>query len=263
MNQFLKKVAVFGCILLGAAFLFQGVISYIIRDRSVFGTDILHLTDKVNADLLLMGSSRAWAHLDPKFFDTVFRVKTVNIGMNGHSELAIIRLRLENYLATNKPPKFAILNLDPFARTDSVNKTQNFVMKDQYARYAFFPTKANAPLVDYFNYSAMEKYVPLYANFKYRNLQYCLFPDDYNPYKKYGYWNSNENWDTIKHPVEPVMKKYFFAEKEMPKVRSQLQQIQKICTENNIKLLCLQTPAYQVTYDAVAFNRTRVICESL
>src|SRR6187431_1121144 len=105
MKQFLKNTILFAMLLIGIVFLIQIAISFRIKGKTVTGYDTLEQTSNVNADLVFMGSSRCWAHLDPKFFEENYHLKSVNIGMNGHSDLMASTLRLENYLAKNKAPK--------------------------------------------------------------------------------------------------------------------------------------------------------------
>jgi hypothetical protein len=98
------------------------------------------LQKKSNADLVLLGSSRCFSHLDPRFF---FKLppKTGNIGMNGHSELTAILLRLKNYLAENKTPKYVILSFDPLINPRDYENNSNFTDKNNYASIACFPSK--------------------------------------------------------------------------------------------------------------------------
>ena len=96
MKQFFKNIIGFSCLLIGLAFAVQIIIAYRIKGKTVTGYDTLELTKNMNADLVFMGSSRCWAHFDPKFFEDNYQLKSVNIGMNGHSDLMASTLRLKN-----------------------------------------------------------------------------------------------------------------------------------------------------------------------
>ncbi|MDN3675796.1 hypothetical protein QWY90_00270 [Flavobacterium paronense] len=132
-------------LIIGIISVVQIAISYRIDGKTVTGYDTLESTANTNADLVCLGSSRCWAHFDPRFFESNYHIKTINIGMNGHSDLTATLLRLQNYLSRNKAPKFAILNIDPFVSAGSLTNNTNFVTKNQYARYAFFPNEKDNP----------------------------------------------------------------------------------------------------------------------
>lgn len=260
MKNFLRKIGLFAALTLALAIGLQALLSWRMRDKILVGSDNLHLHDQ-QADLVLLGSSRCWAHLDPKFFEETFGTKAINIGMSGHSEIALNRLRLESYLAKNKKPRFVIFNFDPMASPDSVNQGENYVLKDIYARYAFFPDVHDAPILDFLGYNWAEKYVPGFALIKYKMVLPALRPPNEVAYVTYGYENTTRHWDTVAQPPSGVMKKYFFTEKDIPAIARALADLKKTCDDNNIKLLCLQTPIYKAAYDAKAFARTGEICK--
>jgi len=263
MGKFISKIVFFCSFLLAAALVLQLLISYKIKELNLNANDNFQDTEHVNSNLLLMGSSRCWAHFNPAFFENTFKVSTTNIGISGHSEIPLMTLRLENYLATNKAPKYAILNLDPFVEADATNSHNNFVLKDHYARYAFFPQKKDEPILDFLKFTTAEKYMPLYAIFKYKLLKDCLFPQKKNYYTEFGYEKNNEHWDTLRHPVVDVMKKHLFTPNEIPALTAALQQLQAVCRKNNIQLLCIQTPVYKVIYDKDIFAEPSKICSKL
>ncbi|WP_333601140.1 hypothetical protein [Flavobacterium sp.] len=262
MKQFFKNSVGFACLLIGILFLMQLAISYRIKGKTVTGYDTLEVTSNVNADLVCLGSSRCWAHFDPDFFEKNYAVKTINIGMNGHSDLTATILRLENYLSRNKAPKFAILNIDPFVSAGSLTNNTNFVTKNDYARFAFFPDEKDEAFLDYFKFDNTEKYVPLYALFKYQLLSDCLTLKNANAFKA-GFELNDEKWDTIKYPITAQAKKYFFKPKDIPQIEHALKTLQQLCQKNNIRLLCIQTPAYKVTYDTAAFEMPKTLCTKL
>ena len=229
----------------------------------ITGHDNLELTANFNSDLVLLGSSRCWAHFDPHFFEKTFKQKSVNIGVDGHSELSMVYLRLKDYLSRNEPPKYAILNLDPFMSAGNEINNNNFVHKNDFARYSFFPDKKNLLFVDYFKFSLVEKYIPLYSFFKYKILDDCLFIKESNDFIKYGYEIHNYGWDTIANPVTDKMKETFFTKEQIPTIINSLERVRELCTEYNIKLLCIQTPVYKVIHDEVVFSYANEICKTL
>ena len=66
---------------------------------------------KINADVLICGSSRAYVHLSPKIIDTILHIKSYNIGMNG-TQFLMEYDRFRIYLKHNKKPKYVIQTVD-------------------------------------------------------------------------------------------------------------------------------------------------------
>jgi hypothetical protein len=261
MKLFLKNIALFCLTTIVIAFVLQLGLSVRISNKPVTGYDNWDSLSNQKADLILLGSSRCWGHFNPAFFEKKYNVKTLNLGMNGHSELTAIRLRLENYLAKNPTPKFALLSFDPFVQPGDLKNT-NFTDKDKYARFAFFPSDENLPLVDYFQFSNTEKYVPLYAIFKYRLLKDCLLLDKTNTFPK-GYGENTDQWDTIKHPLSDEVKKFFIKDEDYPKLKKELTALYKFCQQKNIKLLCIQTPICKTLTHHKKFKESVALCKSL
>ena len=54
----------------------------------------------INADLLIMGSSRAWRHIDPNIIDDSLKLKSYNLGMDGQ-HLPMQLWRYETFLQKN------------------------------------------------------------------------------------------------------------------------------------------------------------------
>lgn len=262
MKQFFRNSFLFALLLISLLLLIQIAVSLRIKGKSVTGYDTLELTSNVNADLVFMGSSRCWAHFDPQFFEDNFQLKSVNIGMNGHSDLMASTLRLQNYLAKNKAPKFVLLNIDPFISAGSLEHNTKMVNKNDYARFAFFPKEEDQAFMDYFQFDTAERYVPLYALFKYQMFIDCVTLNKSNAFPR-GFELNDEQWDTIKYPISDINKKYFFKPKDIPSITQALKELNDLCRKNNIRLIAIQTPVYQATYDAFAFERPKTICQQL
>lgn len=262
MKQFLKNSALFFCLLIGIIFLIQLGISYRIKGKSVTGYDTLELTTNTNADLVFIGSSRCWAHFDPIFFEENYHLKSVNIGMNGHSDLMASMLRLQNYLAKNKAPKFVILNIDPYISVGSIEHNIKFVNKNDYARFAFFPKKEDQEFMKYFGFNSAERYIPLYALFKYQLFIDCVTLNYSNTFPR-GFELNDEKWDTIKYPISNISKKYYYKPNQTQNISNAIKKLNALCKKNTIQLICIQTPVYKIAYEPEAFERQKKICQQL
>ena len=243
--------------------LLQSVISYRIHGKTLTGHDNLEQFSAVKADLVFLGSSRCRAHFDPLFFDTTYKLKSVNIGVDGHSEISMAIIRLKDYLSRNTTPKFALLSFDPFVTSGDLKNNVNFVHKNDFARYAFLPDKKDLPLVNYFKFNYTEKYVPLYALIKYAIIQDAIFLNNEKKWVKYGYDVHPENWDTVAYPITKTMRDFFSKEKDRFTIISSLDSLKSLCILNSIKLICVQTPVYKIIYDDSNFLEPQKICKEL
>jgi hypothetical protein len=65
----------------------------------------------INDDLVIMGSSRAYVHFDPKAIERLSGISTYNLGLNG-SRFYSQKAKLDWYLKFNKKPKVLIWVVD-------------------------------------------------------------------------------------------------------------------------------------------------------
>ena len=263
MKKFILYLIRFSLFLVGLAFLIQFILGLVISGKSLNEVDNLEQTSNINATLVFLGSSRCWVQFDTSFFDTTFNQKSANIGVDGHSELAMATLRLKDYLSRNKPPKFVILSFDPLMNGDSETTNENLIHKDAFARYSFFTTQKNIPFVTYFKYNTAEKYIPLYSIFRYKLLDDCVKSIGAKKYDPSVSHLVDKKWDTLHNPITTDQKKYYFKNDKLNAVTKALSDLKKICIQNNCKLMCIQTPVYKVIYEKTTFERTQLICEKL
>ena len=222
---------------------------------------ILDQSAHADADLVLLGSSRCWMQLDPHFFDSAFDHTTVNLGVNGHLEISMAIIRLKHYLQSNRRPRFAILTFDPFSTPGSDTGNHYLFLKNDFARYSFLPARKDLLFLDYFQFNSFEKWVPLYSVFKYRLADSFFSSAGIRDHMDYGYENFKEKWDTALIPV--LHQKAVLDEPVREALSHSLSELNQLCTQNKIRLLCLQTPVYKSLYDSLTFSATKKICHSL
>ena len=111
-----RRLAIFIAIVsLGAVLLHVLITSGLRRiDTSSFGVSNAIVDGAINADILILGSSRALAHYDPRIIEQVTGRRSFNIGLNG-SQTDMQLARLKSYLRHNKPPSTLLFNLDTFS----------------------------------------------------------------------------------------------------------------------------------------------------
>jgi hypothetical protein len=244
----------------------QSLVNIRIKNKTVNGHDNLNTIKNKDNDLVFLGSSRCFAHFDPALFGKLLRLKAVNIGVDGHSELPIHILRLSNYLAKNKSPRFAILNLDPFVSVGSFDSNANPVHKNAFARYAYFSSSADEPIVRYFHFNFAERHMPLYALLKYKQFFDCLTLSNVDNSAIYGYERHEEVLDTVANPIHPEKAiSYYFdtSNAEIHALSNRIDSLKSLCIANNIFLICVQTPVYKDIYIKKYFDVAKGICRNL
>lgn len=111
---------------------------------------------KINADIIISGSSRAWLHYSPKVFEEDTKCSAYNLGMNG-STFYLQYYRYLTYLKYNKKPKIIIQNLDDF----SLQKYKDIANQEQFLPYVNEETIIN-PVLTYKTLNKWELQIPFY-----------------------------------------------------------------------------------------------------
>jgi hypothetical protein len=114
---------------------------------------------RVNADIVVSGSSRAFRHYDPRILTRVTGLPAFNLGRNA-SQIDVQLGVLKAYLRQNKKPRLLIQNLD----------LQSFILTkpdDIYDPAAYVPYLDNPEIYSSFDQISPHiwkwKYLPLYA----------------------------------------------------------------------------------------------------
>jgi hypothetical protein len=112
----LGRIVCFFGVVLALLYLMNGIINSGLRriNTSQFGVSNKIVQGKINADIIITGSSRAISHYDPRIIEAVTGRTAFNLGRNGSQtdmQLAV----LKTYLAHNRNPKLLLHNLDAFS----------------------------------------------------------------------------------------------------------------------------------------------------
>jgi hypothetical protein len=264
VKPFLRNIAIFLIIVLLLSSVVQVLIGIRIKNKIASGHDNLDFQTGQYNDLIFLGSSRCFAHFDPALFDQALQLRSVNLGVDGHSELTMHILRLQNYLEKHKAPGAAILNIDPFIGAGSMDANMNFVDKYNFARYAFLPSAANKRIVEYFGFNFAEKYIPLYALLRYRIFFDCLTLPYDKDWRATGYNKHEQQWDGIYAGPGPIESHFFdTAALTIETIQQQLGVIDSICIRHHIRLICVQTPVYKDAYKKDYFSYAGKMCSDL
>jgi hypothetical protein len=138
----------------------------------------------IDADIIIMGSSRAWVHIDPIMLDSILHISSYNIGMDGST----INRQIHKYnlfRRFNRKPKVIIQNID----YSSMGHGTGF-KKEQFYPY-FWNMEMRKEMLEYEPVTFWEKYVPFH---RYRETEKNYFTMGPQTLTK-GYKGQEKTWD--------------------------------------------------------------------
>ncbi|MBC7407925.1 MAG: hypothetical protein H7339_06010 [Arcicella sp.] len=202
-------------------------------------------SSKINADLLIMGSSRAEFHISPKILDSTLSLNAYNLGLSAwHFDMQYARFRM--YLQHNRKPKYIIQNVDiyGFSKRSDVADYPQFLpyiqdtilqntIRGHKGEFDFY--QRNIPLLKYKN----QQKIAFEGLFNF--LGFSNFYDTTSKYKGYrgNDYAWNKDFESFKKRF-PNGAKYRF-DKE---VKRQFDEYLAFCQRENIKVFLVYAPEY-------------------
>jgi hypothetical protein len=204
--------------------------------------------EKNDAELLVLGSSRAACQFVPEIIEKHTGLKTWNAGMTG-STLPFFRATLEAWLVNNAPPKAVVINLDIHALNDTADPVFD------YPRY--LPYLGNEAL-----YNGLKKQDKKFAAYRYlapyglaqgnvrllnaglrgwlNNASSVMYYGGYEETVKRGYSNNLDSMVTVGDA--PLPSKTYIAE---------LSSFLEFCKAKNIKPVLVLSPLYALRKNGI------------
>lgn len=157
MRRFIRRTSFFFLILLCLAVVADVVISAGLRrtERGHFYTMNALMRQKMDADVVILGNSRAACSYHPFYLDSVLAVNSRNLGVSGQP-FGVSWLRWRLYERNNRPPELLIINMD-YRELDIVT---NGFEREQY--YPYMRDTLVRPYLDLYGFSWLDKYMPMY-----------------------------------------------------------------------------------------------------
>ncbi len=214
------------------------------KSRHFFFAEWNDLFDgKINADMLINGSSRAWVQFSPYIIDSSLGINSYNLGMDA-TPPDIQYERLKVYLRYNKKPKYIL---------QEVGYVTTFFASRHLPNYQqFLPYLSDSAIWRlykglYPNVSLVERYFPLY---KYNN-QLPIIKEGLQSYfgrgitsgKYKGYMGQERYWDSSFSEMVKSNQKGFDCKIE-PKALATMEQYLTMCKENDIQIFLVYPPFY-------------------
>lgn len=253
------RLGVFACVIVLVAFMLNAVIDSGLRriNTSSFGVSNRIVDGRINADILITGSSRALTHYDPRIIEALTGLSAFNIGSNG-SQTDMQLARLKTYLRHNKKPLLLIHNLDLF----SFQTTHGGVYDPgQYIPYLAEPAIYDAlARIDPDVWKA--KFVPLYGyaveDLRFTWMLGILGFFGWNPVEDHflGFEPRHSSWtgdfERFKE-MNPAGARFEIE----PEGAQQLEDLLRLCRDRRIAVLLVYSPEY-AEMQALTMNRPQV-----
>lgn len=232
MKMFIKHILIFGVALLGFLIVCDAVTTYAFHKKQTrkyaVWNDILHT--EIDADVLIMGNSRAWRHYSPRILDSILSTSTYNLGIDGSCfNRQLVRYDIYRHYQ-NKKPKCIVQNVEYF----TLDKTNGYE-REQFMPYIMYPYFRQR-IIENEPFDLAELFVPMYRYYMNN------FYEDYNKfdfpvYKGYG--GEDKEWDgtelakqqPYKETIDSVTYNMFIEYIEQTK-------------EENIQLVLVFAPIY-------------------
>ncbi len=157
MKKFIRGIFLFTVAVLFIAIIADIAISKGLRctERGHFYTMNALMNQKMNADVIILGNSRAACSYHPSILDSILGINSRNLGVSGQP-FGISYLRWQLYRRNNIPPILLIINMD----YGELNMVTNGFEKQQY--YPYISDTLVKPYLDLYGFTWMEKHIPMY-----------------------------------------------------------------------------------------------------
>ena len=230
MKKFLLRTLAFIVLVTIIMVAFDLYLSNKLRQRQVGNyacwNDIFH--GRINADIIIMGSSRAWVHYDPAILDSILHTNSYNLGMNG-SFFNRQYTRYLLYRKYNPRPRIIIQNIDI--------TTLGFT--SGYAQYQYFPYFNDADvrhtIIPYEQFTLADRILPFfrYANYGIRNLFFN------KSISVKGYCGQDKSWD-----VDPIERGNWTDYAADSRTMAMFEEFLAQATAEDIQVIFVHAPIY-------------------
>jgi hypothetical protein len=197
---------------------------------------------KINSDVVIYGSSRAWRHVNPMMINHNWHTTTYNLGINGHP-FVMQYFRHISLLKFNKKPKLIIQTLD----SETFWKRPDLYNPDQVLPYMLHNEAMKQVILKFNGYTSIDFEVPLLRYYGKKEaflqtIKILVSPSSNKLVRTYGYQGMDIQYsDELKKLKQ---KSQFFIAKTDSSVESLFDKFINETIENNIKIVLVYTPEY-------------------
>lgn len=197
---------------------------------------------KINSEIVIYGSSRAWRHIDPNLLKNKLGLSTYNLGIDGHN-FWLQHLRHKTLLKYNKKPKYIIMAIDIW----SFQKSTELYNAEQFLPYMLL----NKDIINYTSsnkgFTSFDYYLPLvrYVGNKkavVQSIENSIFFPKTLPKRKKGYAGNEQNWN--KDFINAKKRMIYYEAKADPELIALFDNFLFECKEKDIEVILVYTPEY-------------------
>lgn len=192
------------------------------------------------SDIVIMGTSRALEHYDPKIIDSITGLQSYNLGMGGYG-INVQLVKYHYFCRYNIKPKYLIYDVDQLLlstmKVPHQHQSEQFlplfydgVIRDDLMHVGYSWMDANIPMVRYWGYQIHSK----------RGILECLGLKHYCDYPSYrGHMPDPDPWDVSRLQFSDSIPTHVDEEAKM----MFLNFVQE-CRECGVQLIFVTSPVY-------------------
>ena len=246
MKKFLTKTFIYGFILISFCFAAQYIID---SGLSGYNDDLFAdwnniFKGRLNTDVIILGSSRAFVHFNPRIIDEITGLSSYNLAVDGGTAISQ-KTKLDAFLDFNPPPKIIIQNVDIFL----LYKEKYVYQKEQFLPY-LNKTSIHSNLQKIDNAIWLERIIPLikYRGFRYHVvLGFAAFFDlaqKPQTFKYKGYQGIELDWNNDFENFKAKNKILRYSDESLTFGYDHVEQLIDECKEKKIDIVLVQSPLY-------------------
>ena len=262
MKKFVIHTIAFTAVILVLAIIADTMISKGLRqtERGHFYTMNALMNQKMNADVVILGNSRATGSYNTYIIDSILDVNSRNLGISAQP-FGVSYLRWQLYHRNNINPKLLIVNID-FRDLRMVTRGCE---KEQY--YPYMKDTLVKPYLDLYGFTWAEKHVPMYryrGDYKLMAIGFCellhIRHDQKGNYYK-GYTNENTKWDG--RNLQNMLRRGKIKGQCEPQAVQLLERFLQETRSENIPVVFVYAPLYKRLKDNLEEEQTRAAYQDL
>jgi hypothetical protein len=260
MKYFIKRLFIFSIPIILLSIPIDLFISYFFRQQNKIYSGELEIWKdiydcNIKADIAIMGSSRAWIHINPEVLGDSLNKSVYNFGLDGHN-FWLQNFRNLEYLKCNTKPETIIVSVDVYTLT----KRQDLYRYQQFLPHMLWDADIYEYTNTYKGFHFLDYVLPLVRYYGETGAALSpiksLFNNDRNKkLRKNGFRGMDRAWNSDLAKAKLGMGQLTIEiKKETVKLFDQF--IQE-CKQNNIEVLLVYTPEYIEGQNFVA-NRKEI-----
>ncbi|TDO83774.1 hypothetical protein EV143_101216 [Flavobacterium chryseum] len=196
---------------------------------------------KINSDIVIYGSSRAWVQINPTMLFNELNLSTYNLGIDGHN-FWLQYLRHSLLIENNVRPKLIIHSVDVF----TLLKKKDLYNFEQFLPYMLWNDKIKDKTISYNGFDLIDYEIPLIRYFKSREAKKIAFSmakiSKDKEVRIKGYQAQDYKWNSDFDEAKKKMKNYDIKLDNASILL--FDKYLKECQYKNIKIILVYTPEY-------------------